>query len=191
MRLSRSLETEETRRLQAELLQYHKRTQIWITLVTIIPSLVILLTNDVDHPAPKHPLLILAMFALLGLGLYLQIQQSRGLKAFDLPFPALDESDILYEDHCLPPAPRLIILADEIWYKADEKNFLTPFYGLEARIAKRDIIGLYRRPRFRNHVWQIEYRTSKGTKSLRLNPTRLEGMKEALYTNLHLAQVPA
>lgn len=195
MRLSQSLETEETKRQERGLEFYNWRWTILALALAAMPSAFVWTRQSLDQTIPlwlgKFVALLLIPIVIAG-SFYVYFWLPRKTPNLSLDFPEIDKALILYEYVYLASHMKIMITSDEIW---QQNHHLPKLFGVyaerERRIAKRDIMRIKTKRWFGNTYYNIYYRTFQGEKKLSLRRERDDNLETALYTNVTFAEVSA
>jgi len=185
MRISKTLETEESKRMQRGLDYYKWRMNIFYMILCALPAAFVWLTiNPVTFGYITNFYFATFLFTTFAIGVsgafYILYLQTRGTVRFRIAYPDLPEADILFQKLTHNSAQLLTVTPDEIWQQRIKGNFIFPIpYDDERRIHKNDILSL-KRAWWCGNAYVIRYRTSFGERRTDLGLRDLKYFLEAL-----------
>lgn len=192
MRLSQSLETEESKRQEKadEYVQWRHGLCVALAAIPLIAYNTIRYFYDL--PFLADTLTGLVVFLAIVTGVYLLWRLPPRSEPLPLTFPHLDPSAIFYTCDYPLEDRKLTITSDEIWLQNlhTEKLWQKSPSG-ERRIAKCDITRIEKKAWRGDTFFNLYYRTSQGVKKLSLRRERDDELEDALHANVNLAEAPA
>lgn len=108
---------------------------------------------------------------------------------FRLTFPEVAPEDVLFTWTDPNDTRRIIITREEVRLQVLRGTSFWPAnYFLEHRVHKADIISIKQRWSLASPIYDLTYRIAGGTNRWALSSYRQEGLEEALYANVNLAE---
>ncbi|MEM1059304.1 MAG: hypothetical protein AAGK14_08645 [Verrucomicrobiota bacterium] len=184
MRLSQSLETEQTKREQRGLDYCLFRLNLIQSLYFLIPVAFLLIFALIPASLSLSDWVkyafagIMAVHAVGGL-IFMSVYQ-RGLTRFRIEFPQLKDAETLYWESFVIRPVRILVTTREIRRYSASSWFICTVVKDECRIHLKDVISI--RSTWYTGPWAVvvRYRTSFGEQSTVLIPRRMKPFWKAL-----------